>query len=115
MKAVLMALAAGWAQAQTPEISQIMARAAENQTKSLEQRKDWVYHQKQVLRMHRGNGKLAREEQREYTVTPDVASMKRELTHFAGKYESKGSLMPYSAPGYQYPGISIRRWTSMAI
>ena len=39
-------------------------------TESQEARKQYTFRQKQLLRMNRGNGKLAREEHREYDVSP---------------------------------------------
>ena len=60
---------AATAAAQAPDVAEIMARVAHNQTQSQEARKEYTYHQKQLLRMNRGSGKLAREERREY---PDL-------------------------------------------
>src|SRR5437588_5366358 len=57
---------------QGPDIEQIMSRLGRNQAKAQDLRKDFTYHQKQLLRMNRGNHKLSREERREYDVTPDV-------------------------------------------
>ena len=107
MKVLLLAMAAGCAWGQTPDVVEIMSRVAANQEKSMEQRKDWVYHQKQVLRMRRGNGRMAREEHREYTVAPEVNGVKKDLTRFDGRYENKGKLIAYDAPGYKYRGMDI--------
>ena len=95
------------AAAQTPDVGQIMARVARNQTQSQEARKQYTYQQKQLLRMNRGNGKLAREERREYNVSPTPDGFQKELSHFEGKYESNGRLVPYDRPGYEYKGLDI--------
>src|ERR1043166_2911671 len=102
MKILIAALFAAVTWAQTTSVDTIMSRVAENQAKALEQRQDWVYSEKQLLRLRRGNGKVAREEHREYTVTPGNKKFKKELTHFDGKYESKGSYVAYDHPGYTY-------------
>jgi hypothetical protein len=104
--ATLAALAAA-AAAQTPDVAEIMARVAHNQTQSQEARKQYTYQQKQLLRMNRGNGKLAREERREYNVSPTPDGFQKDLAHFEGKYESKGKLVAYERPGYEYRGLDI--------
>jgi hypothetical protein len=95
------------AAAQSLDVSEIMTRVAANQTHSQEARRDYTYHQKQVLRMLRGSNKVAREEKREYDVTPGARQSHKELAHFEGKYESKGKYIPYDRPGYQYKGMDI--------
>ena len=65
MRILLLALALGCSRAQPADVSDIMSRVGRNQAKSLDLRKSYVYNQKQLLRMMRGNGKLAREELRE--------------------------------------------------
>jgi hypothetical protein len=107
MKILLAAFAAGIAWGQAPDIGQIMARVAENQARSQELRKSWVYSQKQLLRMMRGSRKLAREERREYTIMPLERGSRKELTRFEGKYERSGKFIAYDAPGYKYKGNDI--------
>ena len=43
--------------------------------------------------MNRGNGKVAREEHREYEVSPGAHGVAKELAHFDGRYEYKGKYM----------------------
>jgi hypothetical protein len=106
MKLLILTFAAtAWAQ--PVDVDQIMARVAENQSKALEYRKDWIYNQKQRLRLLRGNGKIAREERREYVVTPDVQGSRKELTRFDGKYETKGQYISYDKPGHTYKEMDI--------
>jgi hypothetical protein len=84
-----------------------MSRVAINQAKSQELRENYVYTQKQLLRLVRGGGKVAREERREYVITPKHRGVHKELAHFEGKYESHGKYFNYDKPGYQYKGVDI--------
>lgn len=83
----------------------IMARVAKNQDRAEHARSAFVYHQSVLIRLHRGHGKLAREEASEYTVTPTETGITKELTHFAGKYATRGKMIEYSTPGYHYKGL----------
>ena len=107
MRFLLIAVAAASAWSQTPDVQQIMSRVGVNQARSLEERQNWVYTQKQLLRMVRGNGKIAREEHREYTVTPKFRGVGKKLVRFDGKYENKGKFHTYDKPGYEYKGTDI--------
>ncbi len=107
MKLILLTATVSLAAAQTPDIEQIMSRVGRNQAQSQDARKDYVYHQKQTLRMMRGGGKLAREEHREYVVTPQHRGVQKELARFDGKYELKGKYIPYDEPGYHYKGLDL--------
>ncbi len=55
-----------------------------------------------LVRLKRSDGKLAREEDREYTVTPQPDGVNREMVHFAGKYGVDGKEFPISQPGEHY-------------
>jgi hypothetical protein len=107
MKILLVAAAVGGLCGQTPDIDEIMHRVAINQAKSQDLRTSYVYHQKQVLKMIRGNKKVAREEHREYAISPKIRGIDRELVSFDGKYEDKGHFVAYSKPGYHYKGMDI--------
>ena len=97
-----------WYAAQHPDLPEIiMAKVAMNQDRAQEMRKAFVYHQSLLIRFQRGNGKLAREEQREYTVTPSEKGFKKDLVQFTGKYEKGGKLLEYNEPGFEYKGIDI--------
>ena len=106
MKFLLIAAAAGIAAAQTPELKEILSRVAANQAASLEQRQNWVFHQRQLLRMVRGKT-IAREEYRDYTVTPQPHGVRKDLTGFDGKYEQHGKYIRYDKPGYTYKEMDI--------
>jgi hypothetical protein len=107
MRLLVAALLAGCAWGQAPDIGQIMSRVGINQARSLEERQNWVYTQKQLLRMVRGNGKIAREEHREYVVAPKFRGVGKQLVKFSGEYQNKGKNQTYDKPGYQYKGTDI--------
>ena len=88
-------------------VNQIMAKVAENQNRAQEMRTAFVYRQEMMLRFKRGNGKTAREEFREYTVTPGAKSSQKTLSHFVGRYEKDGKLVEYGEPGYNYKDVDI--------
>lgn len=89
------------------DIAGIMALVGQNQEHASELRKDFTFHQKQLLRMNRGGGKIAREEKREYDVSPRRHNVEKELVHFEGRYEYKGKYVPYDRPGYKYKDLDI--------
>ncbi|HKW98755.1 MAG TPA: hypothetical protein VJN43_13540 [Bryobacteraceae bacterium] len=93
------------AHAQDPDI--IMARVAANQDRAQQMRSLFVYRQSMLIRCKRSGGKLAREEQREYTVTPSDKGFTKTLDHFTGKYEKGGKFFEYDKPGYHYKGVDI--------
>lgn len=93
--------------AQTPDVQDIMTRVAANQARTQQMRRQYVYTQKQTLRLVRGSGKIAREERREYLVTPGAKKVKKQLTNFSGRYELKGQYIAYHKPEYHYRGMDI--------
>jgi len=101
------ALAMSSALAQVPDVQQIMSRVGINQARAQELRQNYVYHQTQLLRMMRGNGKLAREEHRDYVITPELHRVGKQLAGFQGRYESRGQFVDYHEPGYQYKDLDI--------
>jgi hypothetical protein len=106
LAATFLALAAIGA-AQTPDVSAIMERVGRNQDQAQALRQQYTFHQKQLLRMLRGSGKVAREEHREYDVSPGAHGVAKQLAHFDGRYEYKGRYVTYDRPGYQYKDIDI--------
>ena len=93
--------------AQPPDIDSIMSRVALNQAKSQDLRSQYVYTQKQLLRMVRPGGRVAREERREYTVLPKYRGVKRSLVSFQGRYETHGRYTAFDKPGYHYKGLDL--------
>jgi hypothetical protein len=104
---LILALWAAFAPEQPESADAIMAKVATNQDRAQNMRSAFVYHQSMLIRFMRAHGKIAREEQREYTVTPAAKGFKKELTHFTGKYAKGGQLIEYNEPGYQYKGVDI--------
>ena len=105
MKALLFVLVAPAAAAQTPDIHEIMQRVAANQAKSEEARGQFVYVQKQRVRLGQTNGKLAREERREYRVMPAPRGVHRELISLAGRYRENKEEIAYDHPTENANGI----------
>lgn len=93
--------------AQTPDVQEIMSRVAANHAGSQQMRRQYIYTQKQTLRLVRASGRIAREERREYTVTPGAKKVKKHLAKFEGRYESKGKYTSYNEPEYHYKGLDI--------
>lgn len=91
----------------TPKVAEIMERVGKNQTDSQELRRQYTFHQKQLLRMNRGGGKVAREEHREYEISPGPHGVVKDLAHFDGRYGFKGKYVSYDRPGYQYKDMDI--------
>jgi hypothetical protein len=118
MKILMAFLAGGLLAAQTgppqtappptpPDVSAIMKQVGQNQTRAEARRREFVYTQKQLLRLIRPNGKVAREEHREYTVVPRPKRVQKKLVRFEGKYEAKGKYVSYDHPDYHYKGVDI--------
>jgi len=95
-----------WAQV-APGAGAIMARVAENQDRAQQMRTAFVFHQDVLVRLHRNNGKLAREEYSEYTVTPSASGLKKERTLFQGKLVDKGKVVEFNEPGWEHKGLDI--------
>ncbi len=99
---------AGLAHPQTSiPVEQIMQRVADNQDRARELRSAFVYNQNLLIRFFRGNGKLAREEIREFTVTPGPKDTVKTLRRFQGRYEKDGAYVEYAEPGYRYKDMDL--------
>jgi hypothetical protein len=112
MRWMLALLAAAAAAAQetpkeTPALEDILSRVARNQAKTLDARTGYVYTQTQLLRMIRANHKVAREEHREYVVTPKDRGFTKKLAHFEGKYEEHGEYFAFDQPRYKHKGLDL--------
>jgi hypothetical protein len=107
LAAVVLTVLACYAAKQPEQADLIMARVALNQDRAQQMRSAFVYHQNMLIRFQRSNHKLAREEQREYVVTPTEKGFTKALTHFAGKYDKGGKFFEYNEPGYEYKGVDI--------
>ncbi len=95
------------AMAQAPDVRDIMARVARNQAASIEARKGFVYDEEEHVRLHRGNGKPAREEMRLYTVMPQQKDRSRELVKLEGSYSDGAKSGTYSNASFERKGLDI--------
>ena len=95
MKSLLLVLLAAGAYAQLPDVHEIMRRVAWNQAKTEDAREQFLYHQKQNVRLRRTNGRLVREESREYNVTPTARGTHRTLIAMEGRYWKNGGYVAY--------------------
>jgi len=86
---------------------EIMARVAENQNQSQEMREAFVYHQNVMIRLQRSNGKLAREEYSEFTVTPTATGTQKERTLFRGKFADHGKEIEFDQPAHEHKSVDI--------
>src|SRR5215831_12066689 len=77
-----------------------MAKVAQNQDRAQEMRSAFVYNQNLFIRFKRGNGKVCREELREFTVSPTATCTKKDLTRFLGRYLKDGKLVEYKEAGF---------------
>lgn len=84
-----------------------MSKVAANQDKTEAARSQYVYKQELYTRLLRTNNKLAREERREYTVTPTPNGNQKALVKFSGKYEKDGKMVEYDKPGLKYKDTDI--------
>ena len=107
MKLIIFSALAAAAAAQTPDVGTIMENVGRNQAQAVALRQEFTFHQKQLLRLHRGNGRVAREEHREYDVTPVGNGVDKALLRFDGRYEHKGKYITYDHPGYTYKDMDI--------
>jgi hypothetical protein len=107
LAAIVLTVLSCYAAKQPEQADLIMARVALNQDRAQQMRSAFVYHQNMLICFQRSNHKVAREEQREYVVTPTETGFTKTLTHFAGKYDKGGKFFEYTEPGYEYKGVDI--------
>ena len=93
--------------AQTPDAAEIMRRVSENLDRSEAARTHYVYDQDVFIRLQRANGKLAREESREYAVAPTEKGAARKLVSLQGKILDGKKEFEYTEAGYRRKNIDI--------
>jgi hypothetical protein len=93
--------------AQTPDASEIMRRVAENVDRAQAARAAWVYDQDVFVRLKRANGKLAREESRQYTVAPTEKGARRKLVGVKGKILEGRKEVVYNEANYRQKDVDI--------
>ncbi|HWF10361.1 MAG TPA: hypothetical protein VG297_17960 [Bryobacteraceae bacterium] len=108
MKSMLaILLFAPLALAETPDARDIMHCVAENVDRAIAARASWVYDQDVFVRLKRGNGKVAREESRQYTVAPTGKGAERKLVKVAGKIVDGTRVVNYSEAGFRRKDMDI--------
>jgi len=90
-----------------PTAEDIMCRVAENQTAAQEARSAYVYDMNVFVRLKRANGKLAREESRDYVVAPTPKGAARKLVKLEGKIVDGKREIPYTTPKFRYKGTDV--------
>lgn len=93
-----------WAQ---PALEEILQKLAENQERAAESRRTIVYRQDTFIRLMQTDGKLSREEKRQYTVAPTETGSSKKLEKFEGRYRKGGKVLTYDAPNFQYKDTDI--------
>ena len=73
-----------------PSAEEIMARVAANQDRAVKQRAEYVYQQRVRVISRKSNGKLMRDENADYGVTPTPDGTKKELKWIVGRAWYKG-------------------------
>jgi hypothetical protein len=93
--------------AQMPDAREIMRRVSENLGREESARAAWVYDQNVFVRLQRANGKLAREESRQYTVAPAGKGVERKLVSISGKILEGSTTINYSEAGFRRKAMDI--------
>ena len=93
--------------AQTPDLGEIMRRVSENADRAQAARAAWVYDQDIFDRLKRANGKLAREESRQYTIAPTEKGAQRKLVKVEGKILEGKRELTYTEAGYRQKDVDI--------
>ncbi len=90
-----------WA-AGPPSADEIVRRAAENQRRAQEARKAYVYDMDVFVRLKRANGKVAREESRQYVVVPGPKGASRKMVELSGKVVDGKKIIPYTEARFEH-------------
>lgn len=88
-------------------VQAIMAKVAQNQDRTQEMRSAFVYNQALLIRFQRGDGKICREELRNFSVAPTAKGTQKTLAQFRGKYLKNGKFIEYTEPGFQYKELDL--------
>jgi nuclear transport factor 2 (NTF2) superfamily protein len=91
----------------TPTAEEIMCRVAENQERARAERTAYVYDMDVFVRMKRANGKLAREESRQYVVAPTEKGARRRLVKVEGKVQAGNKEILYTEDKFHYKSADI--------
>jgi hypothetical protein len=86
---------------------EIMCRVAENQERADQARAAYVYDMNVFVRLKRANGKLAREESRDFVVAPGPTGAARKLVKVEGKILEGGHETTYSDAGHRTKNMDV--------
>ncbi len=92
---------------QTLSADEIMCRVAENQQRAQVARNTFVYDMNVFVRLKRANGKLAREESRDYVVAPTAKGAQRKLLKIEGKIIEGRTEIPYHDAHFEHKKADI--------
>jgi hypothetical protein len=92
---------------ETPDAVEIMRRVAQNADRAYAARASWVYDLDTFVRLKRANGKLAREENRNYSVAPTEKGAQRKLVRVDGKILDGRKEIQYDKAGYRQKDTDI--------
>ena len=81
--------------ADTIPAAEIMKRVAENQDREQKERESFIYEEHIRVATRFKNGKLAREEEADYLVTPTAKGTVRNRTAVKGRYSRKGRYIDF--------------------
>lgn len=90
-----------------PTAEDIMCRVTENQNAAESARTAYVYDMNVFVRLKRANGKLAREESRDFIVAPTPKGAGRKLVKVEGKILDGKREIPYTDPKFHYKGMDV--------
>ena len=93
--------------AETLTANDIMQRVAENQTRAQEARAKYVFDMNVFVRLKRANGKLAREESRQYVVAPGAEKASRKLIKVEGRIQDGSHVINYMEAGFRTKDMDI--------
>jgi hypothetical protein len=90
-----------------PTADEIVCRVAENQQRAEAARSAYVYDMNVFVRMQHSNGKLAREETREYVVAPTPRGAGRKLVKLSGRIQDGKKEILYSEAKYHHKKVDV--------
>jgi len=84
-----------------------MAQVVANLDQAADARRQFVYHQRVISSLIRGNGQLSRKEKREYEAFPGEDRTEKKLVSLEGECRRGKSTVLYTEPGYRDKGLDI--------
>jgi hypothetical protein len=106
-RAAAFVIIAACLRAETPNALEIMQHVAQNADRAYAARSSWVYDLDTFVRLKRANGKLAREENRVYSVAPTEKGAQRKLVRIEGRILDGKKEIQYDKAGYRQKDADI--------